>query len=175
MAAIFYQTLLYCYILSGTIVHKPAPATKALHPLHVSTTEISYNAQNGHLEVICTIFTDDFESTLGKQYHTHTDLVKPDMHKAMDALIKQYLATNLHLKNNGTDAPLSYVGYEINREAANVYLETDKVTLPKKVDVNVSLLQDLYNDQINIVHISVNGVRKSAKLEYPNKVVGQSF
>lgn len=175
MAAIFYQTLLYCYILTGSVFHKPTPAAKALHPLHVSTSDISYNAQDGHLEVICTIFTDDFESVLGKQYHTHADLVKPEMHKAMDALIKQYLAASLHLKNNGVDAPLTYVGYEINREAANVYLETDKVALPKKVDVNVSLLQDLYNDQINIVHITVNGVRKSAKLEYPNKAVGQSF
>jgi hypothetical protein len=174
MTALIYQSLLYCYILTGGMFTKPAaPAT--MHPLHVSTADISYNAQDGKLEVICTLFTDDFEAALVKQYHTKTDLVKPAMHTAMDALVKQYLNSNLHLKANNTAAPLNYVGFEINREAVNVYLESDKVVTPKKIEANVSLLHNLFDDQLNIVHITVNGTRKSERLDYPNKVVVQNF
>jgi hypothetical protein len=171
---IFYKSLLYCYILTGALFAKNV-APKNLHPLHVSTSDISYNAQDGKLEVICTIFTDDFETALTKQYHTKTDLAKPALHTAMDALVKQYLAANLHLKANAAAAPLNYVGFEINREAVNVYLESDKIAPPKKIEAEVSLLHNLFDDQLNIVHMTVNGNRKSEKLDYPNKTVTQTF
>jgi hypothetical protein len=174
MTAIFFKPLLYCYILTAALFVKK-PATTLFHPLHVSTSDINYNSQEGKLEVICTIFTDDFESALAKQYHTKTDLAKPEMHNAMDAIVKKYLAENLRIKPGTADAPLNYLGFEINREAVNVYLESDKVPLPKKVDVDVSLLHNLYTDQLNIVHVTVNGLRKSGKLDYPNKTISQTF
>jgi hypothetical protein len=173
MTAVFFKPLLYCYILIGAL--PKITGNNAFHPLHVSTSDISYNAQDAKLEVICTIYTDDFENAITKLYPTKTDLVKADMHTAMDALVKKYIAANLHVKPNGVDAPLNYVGFEINREAVNVYLESDKVALPKKINVEVSLLHNLYDDQLNIVHMTVKGVRKSGKLDFPNKAISQNF
>ena len=62
---------------------------------------------------------------------------------------------------------LNYLGFEINQEATDIYLESDKIPAVKKVDVEVSLLHNLFDDQINIVHITVNGVRKSEKAGLP--------
>lgn len=174
MTPIFYKPLLYCYILTGALLAKPIANTN-YHPLHVGTADISYNNKEGDIEIICTLFVDDFENALAKQYNAKADLLKPEMHTAMDALVKQYLAANLHLKTNGTATPLNYVGFEINREAVNIYLESGKVAMPKKIDAEVSLMHSFFNDQINIVHMTVNGTRKSQKLEYPNKTVTQSF
>jgi hypothetical protein len=174
MWAIIYQPLLYCYLFLSAVA-SPGHAGKVFHPIHVSTTNIEYNGKDNKLEVICTIFTDDFEAALAKQYHAKTDLNKADMHAAMDALIKSYVATNLHIKTGDAPANLNYLGFEINREATDVYLESDKIPMVKKVDVEVSLIQNLFDDQINIVHIIVNGVRKSEKLDYPDKKVEQVF
>ena len=174
MWAFIFKPLLYCYIIWGAsppVNH----AVKAFHPIHVSTTNIEYNKTDNKLEVICTIFTDDFEAALAKQYHAKTDLNKADMHAAMDALIKSYIATNLHIKTGDVPAKLNYLGFEINREATDVYLESDKIPAVKKVDAEVSLLHNLFDDQINIVHITVNGVRKSEKLDFPDKKVEQVF
>ena len=121
------------------------------------------------------MFTDDFEAALAKQYHAKTDLDKADMHAAMDALIKQYIAANLHIKTGDTPVNLNYLGFEINKEATDVYLESDKIAAVKKVDVEVSLLYNLFDDEINIVHIIVNKVRKSEKVNYPEKKVEQEF
>ncbi len=145
------------------------------HPIHVSTSNIEYNSQDNKLEVICTMFTDDFEAALAKQYRAKTDLNKAEMHAAMDALIKQYIAANLNIKTDNAPAKLNYLGFEINREAVDVYLESDKIPAIKKVDVDVSLVYNLFDDQINIVHIIVNGVRKSEKVNYPEKRVEQVF
>jgi hypothetical protein len=174
MLAIIYKPLLYCYTFLSAFNPVNHPA-KAFHPIHVSTTNVEYNKQDSKLEVICTIFTDDFEAALAKQYHTKTDLSKAEMHTAMDALIKSYLADNLHIKADGASSKLNYLGFEINREAVDVYLESDKTTVPKKVNVDVSLLHNLFDDQINIVHITINGIRKSEKLDYPDKKVEQVF
>ena len=174
MWAFIYQPLLYCYIALGALMpakHK----SPAFHPIHVSTTNIEYNKQDSKLEVICTIFTDDFEAALAKQSKTKTDLTRPDMHKAMDELIKKYIAANLQIKTDGAPASLSYLGFEINKEATDVYFESNKIAAVKKVSVNVSLLQNQFDDQINIVHIIVGGVRKSEKLDYPDKKVEQVF
>jgi len=152
---------------------KPAPV--AFHPLHVSTTDVNYNGQDNKLEVICTIFTDDFEAALTKQYNAHPDLVKPAMHGESDALIKKYIADHVLLKPNQMPVNLNYIGYEIKDAAVDVYLESDKVSPFKKIDVDISLLHNLYEDQINIVHITVNGVRKSEKLDWPNRKLEQVF
>src|ERR1700744_3984970 len=125
MWAFIYKPLLYCYIIINGIT--PAKHTaKPFHPIHVSTTNIEYNKQDGKLEIICTIFTDDFEAALVKQYHAKTDLNRADMHAAMDALVKKYITTNLQLKNSNAVVSLNYVGFEINKEATDVYFESDK-------------------------------------------------
>lgn len=174
MTALLAKPLLYCYILLGSFeVAKPAPAH--FHPLHVSTSDISYNAKDGQMEVILTLFTDDFESALAKQFNTKTDLTKAEMHTAMDELVKKYAAGHLQVKAGGAPVTLSYLGFEINKEAVNVYLESPKIVTPKKIDADVSLLQNLYDDQLNIVHMTVAGVRKSAKLDAPARKVSQEF
>jgi len=93
----------------------------------------------------------------------------------MDALVKKYIISNLQIKTGAAPLNLNYVGFEINKEATDVYFELDKIPAVKKIDVDVSLLYNLFDDQINIVHITVGGVRKSEKLDYPAKRVSQVF
>src|SRR5665213_2724715 len=120
MWALICQPLLYCYMLLGAAV-PVKPSVKVFHPIHVSTTNIEYNSKDNKLEVICTIFTDDFEAALAKQYHAKTDLTKADMHKAMDALVKNYLGDNVQIKTGNIAVKLNYLGFEINRESADIY------------------------------------------------------
>jgi light-regulated signal transduction histidine kinase (bacteriophytochrome) len=174
MYAFIYKPLLYCCLLWGVMV-PVKHVKKAFHPIHVSTTNIEYNKQSSKVEVICTIFTDDFEAALEKQYHTKIDLSKNEMHTAMEALVKKYVAGNLQIKTGAAPLTLNYLGFEINKEAVDIYLESDKIPAFKKVDVDVSLMHNLFNDQINIVHITINGVRKSEKLDYPDKKLIQVF
>lgn len=174
MTSFLGKSLLYCYISFLPLFGK-APAKASFHPLHVSTSDISFNGTDKQIEVICTIFTDDFELALEKQFHTKADLSKQDMHKAMDALVKNYINSHLQLKANSAALTLNYLGFEINREAVNVYLESGKIAQPKSIDAQVTLLQTLYSDQLNIVHMTVNGTRKSTRLDAPAKLVTQSF
>jgi len=145
------------------------------HPLHVSTTEVSFNAKDKTLEISCKIFSDDFEAILAKVYKQKTDLSNPNMKTAMDELVKKYLLSHLQLKANGKAVTMSYVGFEIDHEATNIYLEVEKVAAIKSVEVNDTILYDMFDDQMSIVHIVKGANRKSTKILYPEKQFTANF
>ncbi|RBQ05828.1 DUF6702 family protein [Pedobacter miscanthi] len=145
------------------------------HPLHVSTTEVNFNAKDKTLEVSCRIFSDDFEAILARLYKQKTDLSNPNMKTAMDELVKKYLLSHLQLKANGKAVALSYVGFEIDHEATNIYLEVEKITAIKSVEVNDTILYDMFDDQMSIVHVVKGQVRKSTKILYPEKRFTANF
>ncbi|WP_412466498.1 DUF6702 family protein [Pedobacter sp. KLB.chiD] len=145
------------------------------HPLHVSTTEVNFNAKDKTLEVSCKIFSDDFEAILARLYKQKIDLGNPNLKNAMDELVKKYLLAHLQLKANGKTVALNYIGFEIDHEATNIYLEVEKVATLKSVEVNDSILYDMFDDQMSIVHVVKGNNRKSTKILYPEKKFTANF
>jgi len=145
------------------------------HPLHVSTTEVSFNAKEKSLEVSCRIFTDDFESILVKLYKQKTDLSEPTMKAKMDEIVKKYLISHLQIKVNGKPMALKYIGFEIDHEATNIYLEVDKVSSVKTAEVTSTILYDQFDDQMSIVHLVNGKLRKSSKILFPDKTFMANF
>jgi hypothetical protein len=158
--------------------NKPVPSfagSGASHPVHISTTEINHNAADKTLEVSCRVFIDDFETCLSKVYHTKIDLSAASMKVAMDTLVKKYLSSHLQLKADDKTVQMQYLGFEKESEAVYAYLQVDNVAAVKKVEVINSILYDLYDDQISIIHVIVGGNRKSTRLNYPDRQAVISF
>ncbi|HVZ57956.1 MAG TPA: DUF6702 family protein [Chitinophagaceae bacterium] len=140
---------------------RPAP-----HPFHVSVAEFTHKAPGKLFEISCRVFVDDFESALAARFKTKIDLQGADK-AGMDKLVKAYIQDHLQLNVDGKAAPLVYVGYEVESESVYIYLEADRIETVHTVVVTDSVLFDLYNDQISIVHAIVGGKRQSLKLDYP--------
>lgn len=142
------------------------------HPFHVSSTEVNQNAKDKTLEITCRIFTDDFEAVLEKNYKTKVDLTHPDVNpnfkSSMDNIVNNYILKHLQLKADSKVVNLTYIGFEIDADAVNVYMEVENISSVKKVEVTNSVLYDLFTDQIGIIHVIVGGNRKSFELNYPN-------
>lgn len=145
------------------------------HPFHVSVVEIEHNAGEKTLEISCKIFTDDFETTLAKNYKAKVDLTNPPNKAAMDSLVKKYLFSHLSLKANGKPVVFNYIGFENENEAAYGYLQVDNITSLSKLEITNTIMYDRFDDQVNIMHVKVNGNRKSTKLNYPDKEAAFSF
>lgn len=172
MVTSFYKwSLLFCVAICSAFSTVPSGGrhVNAIHPFHVSTTEITHNATDKTLEVSCRIFTDDFEDALKKESGLTTDFSKESLKTRMDEVVKKYLGNHLALRVNGKPAVLSCLGWEIENEAVYVYLQVDGVSSVTQVELVNTLMFNLFDDQINIVHIRVNGNRKSHKLTYPEK------
>lgn len=147
----------------------------APHPFHVSVIEVNHNAGDKTLEISCKIFTDDFEKVLAKNYKTKVDLINPPNKAAMDSLVKKYLFSHLSIKANGKPLVFSYVGFENENEAAYGYIEVENVPSVTKLEISTNIMYDQFDDQMNILHITVGGNRKSTRLSYPEKEASFSF
>lgn len=154
---------------------EPLFKEKGLHPFHVSTTEINHNSADKVLEITCRIFTDDFENILRKNYKTRVDLSSDKEKAGMDKLVSDYIIKHLQLRTNDKTVSLNYLGFEIDHEAVNSYLQVENIVSVKKIEAVNSLMYDMYEDQIGIMHVMVNGNRKSTKLDYPNTNAVFSF
>lgn len=149
--------------------------TTMKHPYHVGSVEINYNSKSRTFEVTGRFFLDDMENGLGKKYgnafHFNDEKYKTKLNDALQKYCSEYFK----LKVDNKFLKVNYIGYEEDQESVNVFMESEPVATPKKVETAVSFLYNLFDDQINIVHIIVNGQRNSEKLIYPNRYLYKQF
>lgn len=150
-------------------------AEKRVHPFYVSVTEIHHNPGTQALEVSCRIFVDDMEAVLKQNYKTPVNLTNTAQQAQNDRLINDYIAKHLSVVADGKQRKLSYVGFEKDAESVFCYSEVPQVSTVKTLKLTTSLLQDLTPEQINILHVTVGGKRKSHKLDYPKTEAVFSF
>jgi hypothetical protein len=156
----------------------PAPGTPepAAHPLYISVTEMNYNVADKNIEIACKIFADDFEKTLASIHRTKVDLTSPADKVAADNMVAAYIKGHLLLKLDGRPVTLEFLGYEKESDVIWSYFQVPQTaTAPKKIDIVNTLLFESFDKQINLMHISVAGNRKSTRLDYPEKEASFSF
>jgi len=152
----------------GSVQVSPVDQSVAVHPFHVTVTEVHQNSTARTLEVQCKFFTDDFESTLKKVYNQKADLVDAKLHRSMDSLVNRYVQSHLQLRLNGRPVALQYLGFEQEREATYVYLEAEDVTTSiRTLEASCRFLYETFSDQVNIFHVSTDNGKKSSKLDHP--------
>lgn len=166
-------SILYKWFLAGFICLVFTGAGR--HPIFVSVVEIEHNAKENSLEVSCKLFTDDFEKTLRLDYKTHVDLLNPGNRAAMDKLVADYVQKHMQITADGKRVQLKYLGYEQIEEGIYSYYEAANVPAPKKIQIFNNLLYSYHEQQMGLMHVTVNGTRKSTKLNNPESNVSVQF
>lgn len=175
MAAIFYKWLMVCGLMV-TVAHDSNQSLNGhRHPFYIAVTEINLNTSDKTLEVSCKMFADDLEQIIEKNNHAQLDISSDKDKASFDKYIPAYVKNHLGLAIDGKTGNLSYIGFEKEKESAFCYFQVENVSSLKKLDVFDSLLHDFTSDQINIIHVTVNGKRQSTKLDYPEKNASFSF
>lgn len=161
--------LLFTFLLAFLVSAKP------IHPYHVGSVEINYNTKTKTFEISAKFFLDDLENSLNAKYNKTLHFGEEKSKAGLDQALENYFAEYFKLKSNNKFMKINYLGFEEDKESVNVYLESEATEMPKKVETAVSLLYSFFDDQMNIVHIIVNGERKSSKLNYPDRYLYQIF
>lgn len=165
------KQLFLIYLLSIIIYN----LSFAPHPYHVGSIEFNYNSKSKTFEITGRFFMDDLENALNKKYGKSVHFLDSKYKSEINKELENYASEYLKLKSDNQFVKVSYVGYEEDHESVNIYLESEVVKLPKKVETAVSFLYNLFDDQMNIIHIVINGERKSEKLNYPDRYLFQQF
>lgn len=139
----------------------------AVHPYYISVTEIRIDPGKRSVSLSCRMFTDDLQNALGKLYNARPDLVKRT--GQCDSLINKYVQERVEIMVGNSKVNFSYVGYEMEEEAAWCYFEGQLPSDARSVKVAVSLLYDFLETQTNFIHCYYNADKKSFKLVNPNR------
>lgn len=162
MALILYKWLMVFASL-GFVSEKP------LHPFYVSVTEAIHQPATQRFEVVCKIFTDDFEHTLRlANPDVKIDLLNRAMQEQMNPLVVSYLNKHLSIMVNGKPLMLQFAGFEQEEEGILSYFESAPVQHVRQVQVRCDMLYEYKREQMNLFHITVQGKRKSFKLNHPD-------
>ena len=129
----------------------------AAHPLHVSVSDVEFVADKQELQIIVRVFTDDLEKQIRlEQSAPDMDILQPGQGKTSDQLFEPYLKKHLNFKVNGKEKSFSYLGHEVESGAVVSYLLINNVKKLESLEVKNDILLDVYDDQVNLVHVSIN-------------------
>ncbi len=140
----------------------------ALHEYYVSICQITHNTEEKSLQITLKIFADDLEEAL-KDVSTNNinkiDLEATDSTEMafVDTLIAQYIKKHLAIQVN--DLVLSsndyfFWGKELESDSDLLLCYLEVYGIPEHIntlEVQNTLLIDLFRTQSNIVHIKANG------------------
>ncbi|HSC37707.1 MAG TPA: DUF6702 family protein [Chitinophagaceae bacterium] len=145
------------------------------HPFYVSVTEINHNEKQQILEISCKTFLDDMEKTLRNQYKIPVELTKPKDPKKTEQMVAEYLKKHLLLKIDGRAVVPEWVGLEAEGASLWTYLQVKGVSSVHKVEITNTILYELYDTQISIMHVQVGGNKKSTRINNPDSYASFEF
>jgi hypothetical protein len=115
-----------------------------------------YKDEEQRLEIAQKIFWDDLEVALEKHHKTPIDFINDSNRAKLDKLLADYLMVHNTVMINGREIPLTYLGHEIEDDAAWFYFEAADVPKPTKVTIKNTLLFGEFPSQQNVVNFYVN-------------------
>lgn len=143
------------------------PINSSVHPLYVSITEMNHNSRENVLEITVKLFADDFESALKSRHNAAVDLSGSKMQKQAEPWVREYIQAHLQLKINSRPVKLEFIGFEKDREAVWCYAQVNEIRKVGRMEIKNTLLYEMFDTQISIMHVNANGTRKSTRLNKP--------
>ena len=145
------------------------------HPYYISLVDVKYNAKQSSMQISTRMFTNDLEDALRKTSKTSVDILNPKVKSQADSILFSYIKQRLSFTVNSKKQKLSFIGYEKEDESIWAYLEIKKVSNPQKIIIDTKLLYDFLPNETNIVHLEINGNKKSSKVTNPDSKVEFNF
>ena len=138
-----------------------------MHPFFISVVEIDHNEKEASLEISVRAFTDDLEKMIAKEYNVKLDLTQASQKEKGEEYINKYIHKKIAISANGLKSDFTFVGFEIQKESTWSYFEIKNVKQLKQLSIFCELLFGIDPQQINIIHVTTGGKRKSYELAAP--------
>ena len=130
-------------------------STVAPHDFFLSILTIRHDPESETLDLTWQMTAHDIEHAL--ENVAFLKLNSAQEHPKADSILNAYFHEHLHLSMDGTALDWTWVGREMEGETLFCYLQVNDVHSLGELRVTNSLLQDLYYEQQNIVHLEAPG------------------
>ncbi|PQJ16817.1 hypothetical protein BST99_07685 [Aureicoccus marinus] len=133
------------------------------HKFYVSVTRMEHKASTDELQITTRIFIDDLEKLLEERYGIDAGLDTSQENPLAKEYLIKYLKAKMVIRINGELVSYDYLGKRFEYDQVVLYMEVPKSGLKtaKSIAVECDLLNDLFEEQKNIVHVVMRGKKKS--------------
>lgn len=136
----------------------------AAHKYYVAVFQMDYIPAKKEIQVTARIFIDDLEAALQKKYNRKFYLGTSSEAVDSDAVLKQYFSEKIGVKVNGKNQALTFIGKETDDDVLVCYSKITGQKPVKSLQVENSVLMEVYEDQQNIIHAKIGSNKKSLLL-----------
>lgn len=140
--------------------------SSALHDFHLCKTDVHYKSDQNSIQVTVLTFVDDLEEALNQEKPLDYKLLQNAEHPEADSLIAIYFEQHLTFKINGEAKSFYYLGKEESDDITAIYsyLEIEGIDDPTFIEIDNSIMTELFDDQKNIINIKVNNKPKGTHI-----------
>lgn len=124
-----------------------------------------WDEQERELEITMRIFTDDLElSVRNARNEPDLDLLNPGKGRSTEMLISEYVMPRFSVVIDGKKQNLKFLGIEMETDAIVCYIQAPDVKRWRVMEVTNTVITETYDDQSNLVHLTVKGKVRSHRL-----------
>ncbi|MEA1875047.1 MAG: DUF6702 family protein [Bacteroidota bacterium] len=145
----------------------------SLHPVHVSFTNVEYDADNQEILIASRIFFDDMELSIKEQFNVDLNIGSENQHPETEQYIETWFIHNFKISINEKTIPpnnIQLVKTERGEIAMRVFFSII-TKQPSSIRIENNILTDLYADQSNLVILNISGKQQSFSLTGENNVI----
>ena len=149
------------------LVALPLMAASA-HKYYFSVTQADYDVKSKSLKMVTRVFYDDLEKVFQERYDKTIKVDKTYDQEKLDAYIQKYFNSKFIVSVNGKVQKLSYIGHKDEVDYVVCFVEVKNITNPQSIEIENTLLMDMFPDQKNVIHLQVGNTKKSYLLNKEN-------
>lgn len=132
-----------------------------LHKHYISLTQIEYKESEKTLQITMRFFIDDLEKVVGSRFDKNLALATEEELKNADVYIERYLENKFKLWVNGSDLTPKFLGKQYEDDQVFIFLEIDRVENIESIEVQNSMLMEVFEEQQNYVKLRIGKVDKT--------------
>lgn len=140
-----------------------------VHNFYVSICEVNHNPAEASLEISHRIFIDDLEKGLESMGAYNLNLGTEKETPKGNAVLNRYMGQHFKVSVDGKPVPWKMIGKEVENDVIWIYVEVSDVTKITSLEIENSMLTDVYDDQTNMINVTVGEEKKSLLLSGSKK------
>jgi hypothetical protein len=169
---IIFHAIIQACIVPFHVLLMSFTASPHTHDFHLSRCEINYDSASGDIQIAAHIFIDDLELAI-KQTGVHSLYIcTPKESAKANAAIEAYLNQKLSFYVNGKKVTPELLGKEASEDMMAVwcYFEIAGYKNLRQVKIENKILTEVFNDQKNIVDVTVDKRKKGFAIFDTNRI-----
>lgn len=135
-----------------------------IHKFYVSIFLVENNTKRNELEITARIFIDDLDKALESRFNIKPKIGTPNQIPDVEKYINAYINASLLITTNSNQKPLNWLGFELENDVLVCYLTMPYVDKINELTVKNTFLTNLFSEQQNIMHFTINAKKSSILL-----------